>query len=222
MSEANVLVIEDEAKLSELLLQNLSAQFEVEGCPSYAELERLMERPALGFDVVVLDRMMNGRDTLALIDVFKERFPQCRILVLSAINTPAEKAVALDHGADDYLSKPFAWEELIARIRSLVRRGSRTIRFGNISLDTVDRVAKIGERDVTLSNKEFLLLRAFVQSPGKVFSKQTLFEQVWNMSSEVESNAIETTITKLRRKLEEAEAAPQIRNSRNLGYWLEE
>ncbi len=222
MTEANLLIVEDELKLAELLTANLSTLFNVDSCATFAAFEELFEKPALAFDVVILDRMLGSHDTLSLLPRFKDRFPQCRVIVLSAISTPAEKAAALDKGADDYLSKPFAWEELVARVRSLLRRGSRDIRFGNITLDTLERTASANGNVLSLSNKEFLLLRSLVQQPGRVFSKQTLFEEVWNMSAEIESNAIETTMTKLRRKLEEAGSNANIRNARNLGYWLEE
>lgn len=222
MFESKILIVEDESKLVELLTRNLEASFAVSVVTSYVALVETLRLPSLPYEIVILDRMMNGEDTMDLIPVLKEKFPQCKIMILSAINTSAEKAMALDLGADDYLSKPYAHEELIARLRALSRRVASELRFGNVTIDTVERVARVGERDINLSNKEFLLLRMFVRHPGKVFNKISLYEDVWHMNADIESNAVETTVNKLRRKLAEVSATAQIRNSRNLGYWLEE
>lgn len=222
MLDAHVLLVEDESKLAEHLVRSLSQAFSVSVLNSFEELENSLSSPSLPFDVIILDRMMNGKDTLVLIPALRKKFPQCKILVLSAIHTPAEKALALDQGADDYVSKPVALEELMARVRAVTRRPSNELRFGNIAIDSVDRSVHIDGQSLPLSNKEFLLLRAFVQAPGKIFSKSYLYEQVWQTSVEIESNAIETTVNKLRRKLEDSSALAQIKNSRNLGYWLEE
>lgn len=222
MSEAKLLLVEDEEKLIRLLENMLVPFFSVDSFSSYDALATLLDHSFLPYEVIVLDRMMNGKDALDLLPEFKQQFPQCRILVLSAIDTPAEKATALDQGADDYLAKPFAKEELVARIRVLARRVSNEIRFGNISINNADRTAKVGEKLLALSNKEFLLLRALIQNPTKVFNKSFLHEKVWQVSTDIESNAVETTVNKLRRKLEDASATARVKNSRNLGYWLEE
>lgn len=220
--DANVLVVEDEAKLVEILQRTLSESFQVTVFTTYEELAALLEGSSIRFDLFVLDRMLDGKDSLNLIAPLKEKFPQIKVLVLSAISTPSEKAVALDLGADDYLSKPFANEELLARLRVLAKRIPSELRFGNIALDMLERTAKVAEVDLQLATKEFLLLRAFMKTPGKVYPKTTLYEEVWQTSADVESNAIETTVNKLRRKLEEAGASATIKNSRNLGYWIEE
>lgn len=220
--EANVLIVEDEAKLVEILERTLSESFHVSVITTFEELAAQIDGSSIRFDLLVLDRMLHGKDSLNLIAPLKEKFPQVKVLVLSAINTPSEKAIALDLGADDYLSKPFAHEELLARLRVLAKRLPAELRFGNITLDMLERTAKVADVDLQLATKEFLLLRAFLKTPGKVFPKTTLYEDVWQTSADVESNAIETTVNKLRRKLEEAGASASIKNSRNLGYWIEE
>ena len=221
MQEAKILVAEDDPKLRSLLSSTLSDAFAVEETGSYSDLESLLEKPSLSYDVIVLDRMMHGFDASDLLPQFKEKFPQCKILILSAISTPTEKATSLDRGAD-YLSKPFANEELIARVRVLARRAPSEIRLGNIVIDVFSRSASIDGQTLPLTNKEYLLLWTLLRHPLKVFSKAALYELVWQTSADVESNSIETTVNKLRRKLEEAGASASIRNSRKLGYWIEE
>lgn len=222
MTEANILVVEDELKLVEILKRTLEETFSVTVFNSFEEVAALLDHSSIRFDILVLDRMLNGKDSLNLIAPLKEKFPQIKVLILSAISTPSEKASALDLGADDYLSKPFANEELLARLRVIAKRMPSELRFGNIAIDMLERTAKVADVDLPLATKEFLLLRAFLKSPGKVYPKSVLYEEVWQTSADIESNAIETTVNKLRRKLEEAGASAAIKNSRNLGYWLEE
>ena len=177
-------------------------------------------------ELILLDRLLNQFDSIELLPEIKRVFPGARILILSAINTAAEKADALDRGADDYLGKPFSVSELMARLRALARRPTLApapgyLRAGNVVLDTMSRVAIIGSRKISLPNKEFMVLRALIQKPGQVFKKGVLFEQVWDSSTELETNVVEATITNLRRKLEDAAADVKIKNMRNAGYWIE-
>ena len=222
MPSTSVLIVEDDRRLNALLLKELSPDFFLSGMESYHDLEFGLSQPSFPYDIVVLDRMMEGKDTAAILPALKEKVPQCRILILSAINTHEEKASILNLGADDYLSKPFSFAELKARLHALERRVSHEIRFANVLLNTVTRTALVAKTEMELSNKEFLFMQTLMKSPGKVFSKAVLLEHVWKVNPEVESNAIETTVNKLRRKLEEASAHMQIKNSRLLGYWIEE
>ncbi|HMN68364.1 MAG TPA: response regulator transcription factor [Bdellovibrionales bacterium] len=224
MAFARILIVEDEARLLAHLQRILSENgFSVFTCESYRDLENMLAMPLRRFDLILLDRLLHNRDSVSLLKAVREGFPETKIMILSAINTAAEKALLLDQGADDYLEKPFDSEELIARIRALLRRGGRSsLVFGNVALDSDNRSMKIGDQWVSLPNKEFVLLRTLVQNPGKVFSKAFLHEQVWEMSSEVESNVVEATVNKLRRRLKDAGASVQIKNMRNSGYWIEE
>jgi DNA-binding response OmpR family regulator len=222
MHRTNVVIVEDEVKLVSLLETELAKSFSVSTLTSYAGFAESVERATLICDVVVLDRMMNGHDTLKLLPALKSKFPQTHVLILSAINTPSEKATALDLGADDYLSKPYANEELVSRIKVLARRVPSEIRYGNIAIDVDHRLVTVGEETINLAVKEYRLLWALMRNPRKVFSKAELYQDVWQTNAEIESHSIETTVNKLRRKLEDAGARPAIRNSRNLGYWIEE
>lgn len=222
-----VWLVEDETRVAEFLKTELRAEgFFVEHSDSLETVKGVLAAKLFEPDLMVLDRLLKQADSIELLPQIKETFPNVRILVLSAINTAAEKADALDRGADDYLGKPFSSAELLARLRALARRPASVqspnyLRAGNLVLDTMARVAMIGEKRVNLPNKEFMVLRALIQRPGQVFKKGVLFEQVWDSSTELETNVVEATITNLRRKLEDASANVKIKNMRNAGYWIE-
>lgn len=218
-----ILIVEDEVKL----LNYLSQIVREEGhspftCESYRELENLLLMHIKRFEVIILDRLLHGRDSAELIDKIKTEIPDAKILILSAINSPSEKASLLDKGADDYMAKPFGSEELAARIRVLIRRKEPFLKFGNVILNSHNRTMKIGTQEIALPNKEFVLLRTLISSPGKIYGKAFLYEKVWEVNAEVESNAVGTMVNKLRRRLDEAGATVHIRNTRNEGYWIEE
>lgn len=216
------LIVEDEERLLKHLMDILQEEgFKVYPCGSYIELDSILEMSISHFDLIVLDRLLQGKDSGSLLGKIKSTFSRSKVLILSAINTPSEKAQMLDHGADDYLAKPFDSEELIARIRAILRRNYHTDVFGDLSLNSIARSMRINDQDVVLTNKEFDLLKIFLKAPGKIFNKAFINSQVWEMSAEVDSNAIETTITKIRKKLAEANSIVKIRNIRNRGYWIE-
>lgn len=223
VSSHRILIVEDEAKLLIHLARTITDEgFSTFTCASFAELENLLKIPVKRFDVVVLDRLLHGKDSAELVTRMKEVLPEVKIMILSAINSASEKTALLDLGADDYLAKPFSSDELVARIRVLLRRNRPEIKFGNIILNTEKRTARVGDKEIPLQNKEFALLRTLIRTPGKVFNKIFLYEHVWEMSTEVESNVVEATVNKLRRRLEESGANVSIKSMRNKGYWIEE
>lgn len=223
MAEPRILIVEDESKLLERLSQIFHEDgFSVSSCASFIEFENALNRPSQLFDVIVMDRLLQGRDSAELMKRISEELPDVKVLVLSAINTSAEKASLLNSGADDYVAKPFDGEELVARVRVLLRRSRPEVKLGNVLLNSENRTMLIDEHDVPLTNKEFIFLRTLIKTPGKIYNKAFLYERVWEMSPEVDSNVVETTVNKLRRRLEDANASIQIKNSRNVGYWVEE
>lgn len=218
-----VLVVEDELRLLEHLTQLLKDEgFEVAPSASIDELERIANQPEDHFDLLLLDRMMHGKDTADLFEKLKASLPLSKILVMSAIDTSSEKIRLLDLGADDYLAKPFDSQELVARVRALLRRDRVNMQFGNLTLNSESRVIKVDGQEFSLPNKEFVLLRTLLQIPGRVYSKTYLYQQVWDMKTDVESNVVETTVNKLRKRLVEAGASLSIKNARSSGYWVEE
>jgi DNA-binding response OmpR family regulator len=174
----------------------------------------------------VLDRLVGGMDASTFIPKIRRRWPATKILVLSAIGTSAEKSRVLDIGADEYVSKPFSIEELGARIRAVMRRAEQDsglyCRLGNIVLLLPSHSTQIDGVSVDLSRKEYQLLRTFMGTPTRVFSKFQLLDLVWGVNSEVESNVVEGTLLNLRKKLARAGARPRIMNRRLVGYWIEE
>lgn len=218
-----VLIVEDEPRLLSHLMRIFSESgFSVFSCATIQELEGLVDLQARRFDLILLDRMLQNRDSAEILPGIKKQFPSGKVIILSAINSAAERAALLDRGADDYMGKPFDSTELIARARALLRRGPAQIQFGNLALDSVSRTINVGNAEMPLTNKEFLLLRALIQTPGKIFSKAYLYDEVWGIRADVESNVVETTVNKLRRRLRDAGATVTIKNSRNIGYWVEE
>lgn len=223
MAAPRILIVEDEQRLLDRLIDLFREDgFSVFTASTYRDLESMIELPSVYFDVVVLDRLLEDRDSADLIPKIREKFENISILVLSAITTPAEKTAQLQAGADDYVSKPFDGGELIARVKVLLRRNQTEIRQANVVLNSERRTMKVNNTDVPLTNKEFILLRTLMKHPGKIFSKAFLYEKVWEMNSDVDSNVVETTVNKIRRRLEDVGAVLQIKNSRNVGYWVEE
>lgn len=223
MSIANVLVVEDEVRLLEYLIEKISAEgFNVSKCNSFEDLKQKITNFFPKPDVIILDRLLGGKDSASLVPQIIDKCPSSKVLILSAINSSTEKATLLDQGVDDYLAKPFEATELIARIKVLLRRNSNELTFSNTVLDLEKRVAKVDGLEVNLQNREFLLLRTLVKIPGKIYSKKYLYEHVWEVSSDVDSNVVETTINKLRRKMEEAGAKLKIHCIRYKGYWVED
>jgi DNA-binding response OmpR family regulator len=216
-----ILIVEDEIKLLNHLVDSIRAEgFSVFTCSSYRELENLLTLP-VQFDAVILDRLLHGRDSAELLNQAKQIF-EARVMILSAINTSSEKAALIDAGADDYLAKPFDGEELAARLRALLRRDVPDLKLSNVVINSTDRTILVDNSEIPLPNKEFVLLRTLAQTPGRIFNKAFLYKKVWEMNPDVESNVVETTVNKLRRRLKEAGARVNIRNARNSGYWIEE
>lgn len=223
----NLLIVDDEPEI----LKQMSILAEGHGhavktATSLEALQTVLKSKSFYPHAIILDRILNGTDSLTLVPQLKSTFGDCRLLIVSAIDTALEKAKALDAGADDYLAKPFSAVELMARINALVRRRnlygeSSQLKIGALVIDKEQRWVKSETGEITLSQKEFQVLLMFASNPGKIFSRELLLEQIWHSSGEVESKVVEATINNLRRKLESYHSQLQIKNMRNVGYWLE-
>jgi two-component system response regulator MprA len=222
----NVLVVDDEPTLRDALERALRAEgYHVStAADGGAALERMAsDRP----DLVVLDVLMPVMDGLEVARSLRAAGDRTPILVLTARDSVSDRVEGLDAGADDYLVKPFALDELLARIRALLRRsstatGDRPLRFADLELDPVTRDVRRGDRAIELTRTEFLLLELFLLNPRRVLTREVIFDRVWGYDFGPSSNALEVYVGYLRRKTEAGGEPRLIHTVRGVGYVLRE
>lgn len=200
-----ILVIEDNPKLLAAIQRGLQEQgHSVDACEGGFEGEDLAATHP--YDAIVLDRMLPDRDGVEVCRSLRKRDVRTPILMLTALSSTPHKVEGLDAGADDYLTKPFEFEELIARVRALLRRGQATesteLVHGELVLDLLARRATRDGHRIKLSTKEFALLEFMVRNPDKVLSRTLISEKLWDMSYEPTSNVIDVYVSSLRKKLD--------------------
>lgn len=218
-----ILLVEDEAEMAGALTSALRRyDMIVDHVPTLAEAEE-----AISADVhaaVLLDRQLPDGDGLALIPKLRARADGVPIIVLTARGELADRIAGLDSGADDYLAKPFAVEELLARLRAVLRRPAGlqpdVIRAGHLAFDVGHREASIDGQPFELPRRELLVLEALIRRMGRTVLRSALEEAVYNFDDEIQSNALDTHISRLRRKLAEANAGVEIHGIRGVGYLL--
>ncbi len=181
---------------------------------------------ATGYDALVLDIMMPGKDGIQVLKTARAEGVTTPALFLTAKAEVADRVAGLDAGADDYLPKPFAASEFLARVRALVRRSNvytpALLTVGNTTLDGDQYMLKAPADSVRLNNKEYQLTELFFRHPRQVFSSAHLFEKIWGLDSQAEMDVVWTYISFLRRKLKQIGADVEIRTIRGAGYALEE
>lgn len=221
---ARVLVIEDDEQILKFLKRGLAYEgYEVDtAMDGLSGLAIARDNPP---DLVVLDLMLPGMDGLEVCRRLRAGGP-VPILILTAKDTVTDRIQGLDMGADDYMVKPFELDELLARIRALLRRAQpaqpQILRFADLTLDTGARQAKRGERVISLTAKEYELLELFMRNPRQVLDRDTIFDRVWGYDFGGASNIIEVYVRYLRQKLEEGGAPRLIHTVRGMGYVLRE
>lgn len=177
------------------------------------------------YDGVILDVMMPGMDGFEVVKKIRACGMKTPVLILTAKGEVDDRVTGLDSGADDYLTKPFATKELLARIRAITRRGtdaaSAVLRLGNIELDCTAFMVSCDGREKHLTGKEFQMLQLFMTYPSRVFSAESLLEKIWGCETDAEINVVWVNISYLRRKLEQIKAGVRIRAIRNQGYHIE-
>jgi DNA-binding response OmpR family regulator len=200
-----ILVVEDNPKMASAIQTGLSEQgWTVDMVHTGFEGE---EKAAEGaYDVIVLDLMLPDRDGIEVCRNLRRRGVRTPLLILTALSGTSQKVTGLDAGADDYLAKPFEFEELVARVRALLRRGqateSRTLRYEDLELDLAKRSASRAGIKIKLSPKEFSLLEFLMRNPNRVLPRMTIVEKVWDMNYEPSSNVIDVYISALRKKID--------------------
>ena len=218
-----ILVIEDEPRILEFLARGLEAEgFSVLGARDGQEGLRLAEKAAC--DLVILDLLLPRLDGFSVLESLERRNPRLPVLIVSARADVRTKVRGFDLGARDYLTKPFSFDELLARIRVHLRRppdptNGQILRAGALALDIARRQAQLGDRLVDLSDREFKLLHSLLECAGEVVSRERLLSEVWGYHFDPHSNVVDVCIRRLRKKL--GPGSP-IETVRHAGYRLAE
>jgi two-component system OmpR family response regulator len=219
----HVLVVEDEVKMAALLRRGLSEQGLAVDIAASGE-EALPLAAATSYDAIVLDVILPGIDGFETCRRLRLDGVWSPVLMLTARGALEDRVAGLDGGADDYLTKPFSFAELLARLRALIRRGQAerpsVVEVGELRLDPATRQAWRGEAEIRLSAKEFALLETFMRSPGHVLSRTQLLEQAWEYDYAHRSNVIEVYIRYLRRKIDIPFGVASLETIRGAGYRL--
>lgn len=221
-----LLLIEDEAKLASYLRQGLSEEgFVVE--TAYNGVDGLHMATQGHYDLIVLDGMLPGIDGLGVLAALRHS-RDTPVLMLTARGAVEDRVKGLQSGADDYLTKPFAFSELVARLHVLMRRGKTggaseptVLRLHDLELDLLKRRATRAGKRLDLSAKEFNLLALFLRRPGEVLSRTEIAEQVWDMNFDSNTNVVEVAIRRLRSKLDEPYEVNLLHTVRGMGYVME-
>jgi DNA-binding response OmpR family regulator len=220
-----VLVVEDRQKTASFIRKALLLEGFAVDVAEDGETALALVRTA-PFDVIVLDIMLPGRDGLSVVRLLRERRISTPVLLLSARGEVNERVEGLNAGADDYLPKPFALDELIARVRALGRRGVEggltVLRVADLTLDTVSRTARRSGTLIELSAREFRLLELLMRAPGRVCSRMMILEKVWDYSFDPGTNVVEVYVSRLREKLDAGREPKLLHTLRGVGYVLRE
>ena len=218
-----VLVVEDERDLNRLIVKMLKkAGYSVDGCYDGEEAEDYLR--GADYDAILLDVMMPKLDGYRLLERLRAGGDETPVLFLTARDAIADRVHGLDLGADDYLVKPFDFEELLARVRAMTRKrtGSRSNRLtlGDLEMDTLSRTVRRGERTISLLPKEFTILEYMLRNQGVVLSREQLENQIWNYEYSGSSNNIDGYMSRLRKKLDGEGEAKLLHTIRGVGWVL--
>jgi two-component system OmpR family response regulator len=218
-----ILIVEDEVKMSGLLRRGLRAEGMAVDVTANGE-DALWMAGSTEYDAIVLDVMLPGIDGIEVCRRLRADGVWAPILMLTARDGVADRVAGLDGGADDYLTKPFSYAELLARLRALSRRGAverpARLEVGDLVLDPAARRVWRGEEEVSLSAKEFALLETFMRHPGEVLSRFQLLEHAWDYDYENRSNVVDSFVRLLRRKIDRPFGVESIETVRGAGYRL--
>jgi two-component system, OmpR family, response regulator len=219
-----ILVAEDDRVIADFVSQGLrEAGYAVDVAPTGPDaLKQALEG---GYDAAVMDVMLPGLDGLSVIEQLRAKRQQTPVLILSARHTVDDRVKGLQAGGDDYLTKPFAFAELLARLQALLRRSAGTTEptrlvVGDLTLDLLSRKVERGGRAIDLRPREFALLEYLMRHPGRVLSKTMILSHVWGYSFDPGTNVVDVLVSRLRDQVDEGFATKMIHTVRGAGYVL--
>lgn len=218
-----LLIVEDDDALRAILVKRLQAQgYAVDACETGTD--GLDYATAMTYDGIILDIMLPGVSGLEILRQLRGARCESGILLLTAKDAVADRVAGLDLGADDYLTKPFAFDELLARIRALLRKHAQNrspvLTVGDLVMDTAARVVTRGERAVNLTAKEYALLEYFMRNAGHVLTRDQIGDHVWNYEYSFETNLVDVYVRYLRGKIDKEEPVKLLHTVRGMGYVL--
>ena len=218
-----VLIVEDEPKMAALIRRGMRAEGINADVVTRGE-EAVVQAGSSAYDAIVLDVMLPGMDGYDACKALREQGTWSPVLMLTARDAIEDRVRGLDGGADDYLTKPFSFAELMARLRSLARRGPverpAVLEVGDLRLDPATRQVWRGRSEIRLSAKEFALLETFMRRPGFVLSRSELLERVWDYDYENRSNVVDVYVRYLREKIDRPFGTATLETVRGAGYRL--
>ncbi|MCK4739141.1 MAG: response regulator transcription factor [Deltaproteobacteria bacterium] len=219
-----ILVVEDEKKVSRFISRGLEQEGYAVDVAFDGE-EGLQAAASAEYDCIVLDIMLPKMNGLDLLRELKNKDVKSVVLLLTARDSVEDRVEGLNLGADDYLTKPFAFEELLARLKALLRRGTQgtpVLKFSDLSLDPITRKGKRGEVEVDLTLKEYSLLEYLLRNPNRVLSRTLIAEHVWDQNFDSETNVVDVYINHLRNKVDKDLENRLIHTIRGVGYVLKD
>jgi DNA-binding response OmpR family regulator len=218
-----ILIVEDQPRLAQLLRQGLAERAYTVSCADSCHAARDALCDA-AYDLIILDLGLPDGDGLDLLREWRRNGFKEPVLILSARDSVQDRVKGLDLGADDYLPKPFSFEELLARVRSQLRRHSEVkdtvIEYRGIRLDLLNQTAHLHGQSVDLTRREFALLEIFMQNPGRILARTLISEKIWASNYDVDTNLLDVYMSRLRAKLEKSQDKPFFKTVRGVGYQL--
>ena len=221
-----ILVVEDDKKIASFISKGLKeAGFAVDVANDGVDgLHLGLTEP---YDAAVVDIMLPGLDGISLIERLRTKKIAIPVIILSAKRSVDDRVKGLQSGGDDYMTKPFSFSELLARIHALIRRSTResepsTLRAGNLTIDLLARQAKRGDQDISLPYREFALLEYLIRNKGRIISKTSILEHVYDYSFDPQTNVVDVLVCRLRNKVDKDFDRKMIHTVRGMGYVLKE
>ncbi len=222
--DMKVLVVEDNKKLADVMKRGLEQEgFAVDTLGEGIAAEKRILLNTIEYDLVILDRMLPGKDGVSICRFWRAADVTIPVIMLTALDTTNDKVLGLDAGADDYLAKPFAFEELVARVRALMRRPKQLeenkLEVQDIVLDTTEHRVTKDDKEITFTLKEFMVLEYLMRHRGKVITRDTLYDHAWDFADSTLSNTVDVHIKNIRKKLHDN--GTLIATVRGIGYKME-